>query len=467
MRKARQPVSTADYRVFGVAVSFDPVRFPIYPGGAIKFVNVQGAPPEGIVCQMPPAVPEGGSLMFPLRLLKDGAFEDTVTINTVLYRKQVEVESDNEGGGEGGGGEGDANGSDDDSDDDLPQWVIDQTARRLPAAASTAAVALLAEEPPLGDAEADAVAAAGESNALAWLQPGCGGEPGSVLLFLDVDGVLNKGIATYADPAALSIQGWPHALDIELLRRLKSVLTQSGAAIVLSSAWRDNDLGKDLLARGFAAVGISCDVVVGATPLQGTTRIDEIKAWLASRAPECERWVAVDDMDLLADAPELSAHVVRTSTDAGLTADAAEECVAKLAAPPPPPPPVPPPVVALPPTPRPQRERKRKGRYGDNGELDGAASSFRSAPAARKASVDPSVEMGVPAYALPGEQVWAMGLHAGTRKRFKAEVVKLRTQFPRIMVKYTATEDDNTAAIALPEMRTAYLTMADVEPKDW
>ena len=60
-----------------------------------------------------------------------------------------------------------------------------------------------------------------------------------------------------------------------------------------------------------------------------------------------------------------------------------------------------------------------------------------------------------------------MGLHAGTRKRFKAEVVKLRPQFPRIVVKYTATEDDNTAVIALPEMRTAYLTMADVEPKDW
>ena len=112
-------------------------------------------------------------------------------------------------------------------------------------------------------------------------------------------------------------------------------------------------------------------------------------------------------------------------------------------------------------------ESVRKVQYGDNGELDGAASSFRSAPAARKASVDPSVEMGVPAYALPGEQVWAMGLHAGTRKRFKAEVVKLRPQFPRIVVKYTATEDDNTAAIALPDLRTAYLTMADVEPKDW
>ena len=30
MRKARQPASTADYRVFGVAVSFDAERFPAY-----------------------------------------------------------------------------------------------------------------------------------------------------------------------------------------------------------------------------------------------------------------------------------------------------------------------------------------------------------------------------------------------------------------------------------------------------
>ena len=311
------------------------------------------------------------------------------------------------------------------------------------------------------EAEADADAAAGDSNALEWLQPGCCSEPGSVLLFLDVDGVLNKGIATYADPAALTIRGWPHALDIELLHRLKSVLTQSGATIVLSSAWRDNDLGKHLLARGFAAVGISCDVVVGATPLQGTTRIDEIKAWIANHAPACERWVAVDDMELLADAPELSPHVVRTSTDAGLTSDAAEECVAKLAAPPPPPPPLP--VVPR----SSSRQTKRKQRFGDNGELDGAASRFRSAPPSRKASVDPSVEMGVPAYSLPGEYVWAMGLRAGVRMRFKAEVIKLRKQFPRIVVKYTATEEDETNRHVLPDVLTAYLHMGDVEARDW
>ena len=77
------------------------------------------------------------------------------------------------------------------------------------------------------------------------------------------------------------------------------------------------------------------------------------------------------------------------------------------------------------------RERKRKVRFGESGELDGAARSFHSTPPPPKPAVDESVDMGVPAYALPGSSVWAMGLHAGTRKKFKATVLKLRKQFPR------------------------------------
>ena len=60
-----------------------------------------------------------------------------------------------------------------------------------------------------------------------------------------------------------------------------------------------------------------------------------------------------------------------------------------------------------------------------------------------------------------------LGLHAGSRKRFKAEVVSLRIQFPRIVVKYISTEEGVTAPIALPEMSTAYLHAGDVEAKDW
>ena len=77
-----------------------------------------------------------------------------------------------------------------------------------------------------------------------------------------------------------------------------------------------------------------------------------------------------------------------------------------------------------------------------------------------------AVETAVPAYAVPGSAVWARGLHAGARKRFKATVVKLRTQFPRIVVKYLAAEDGATHSLALPELKVAYLTSEDIEPRD-
>ena len=109
--------------------------------------------------------------------------------------------------------------------------------------------------------------------------------------------------------------------------------------------------------------------------------------------------------------------------------------------------------------------RKRAVRYGDAGELDqGPASRFRSAPP--PAPPTPSVDraMGVPAFALPGETVWAMGLHAGVRKRFKARVTKLRKMHPRIVVRYFEDETGNTNRVALPDMITAYVTSSDVQP---
>ena len=70
----------------------------------------------------------------------------------------------------------------------------------------------------------------------------------------------------------------------------------------------------------------------------------------------------------------------------------------------------------------------------------------------------------MPAFALPGETVWAMGLHCGGRKRFKAKVVKLRKLFPRIVVQYLETETGGTHPLELPDPITAYLTMTDVAP---
>jgi len=129
---------------------------------------------------------------------------------------------------------------------------------------------------------------------------------------------------------------------------------------------------------------------------------------------------------------------------------------------------VPPPPIEDPPAaPRSSaRERKRKQRYGDAGELDGAASSFRSAPSARKKSVSIEDETSVPDFAFPPNELWAKGWHAGRHAWFQARVIKLRPNFPRIHVEFTADEDGNTHALALPEL-SAYVHAADVRPRDW
>jgi hypothetical protein len=46
-------------------------------------------------------------------------------------------------------------------------------------------------------------------------------------------------------------------------------------------------------------------------------------------------------------------------------------------------------------------------------------------------------------------------------------VTKLRKQFPRIVVKYIATEQDETSRHVLPDVVSAYLHMGDVEARDW
>ena len=50
----------------------------------------------------------------------------------------------------------------------------------------------------------------------------------------------------------------------------------------------------------------------------------------------------------------------------------------------------------------------------------------------------------------------------GGRVWYRATVVALRTRFPPIHVKYTATLEGATARLALPEPVTAYCHAADV-----
>eukprot|EP00965_Chrysotila_dentata_P012737 420552-Pleurochrysis_carterae.AAC.2 len=152
----------------------------------------------------------------------------------------------------------------------------------------------------------------------------------SKILFLDVDGVLNK-LATCSSGAAIVTPGWPGPLSKPMLQRLKRLLDQTGALIVLSTMWRMRSLGISALLNGFKIVGIPTSKIVGATPfIPGGVRAPEILQWLNSYGP-CAAWAAVDDIDLRGQAPrEMNGHAVLTFVTSGLTTEAAASIVGCL-----------------------------------------------------------------------------------------------------------------------------------------
>lgn len=125
------------------------------------------------------------------------------------------------------------------------------------------------------------------------------------VIFLDVDGVLNH--PNHTDEVT--------TVCPSCVGKLKTMIEQTSAKIVLSSTWRLNKLHRDTLFRYLRAFELDQGVVVGETrDLRGTgkTRAEEINDWLSD--PNLYRsrysisslnlwwfvssWVSLDDLDL-------------------------------------------------------------------------------------------------------------------------------------------------------------------------
>lgn len=154
------------------------------------------------------------------------------------------------------------------------------------------------------------------------------------VLFLDVDGVLNRH-GDYAPGSPL--------IRNTCARLLQHVLDQTGAVLVISSAWRYQVLMGAVTLRGFEHLlrthGIRAEVL-DVTPrdagdtqheFNGRTgaaeRVGQIRAWLAAH-PEVTRWAVVDDARLSLADPTLP--IVETDGALGLTVEDADALIALL-----------------------------------------------------------------------------------------------------------------------------------------
>jgi len=160
------------------------------------------------------------------------------------------------------------------------------------------------------------------------------------ILFLDVDGVLRPHKPS----------GYESGIRIGCCVNLAEVIRATHCRIVLSSAWRYSGWGRHSLfsqcLRG-SPCWVSDDdaITVATTPIAetiiasiiGATRLDKsptedrhvaILEWVAEHTPT--RWVAVDDLDCIADCGE--GHYLRTDGKVGLTYEDADKLVEMLGA---------------------------------------------------------------------------------------------------------------------------------------
>ena len=153
------------------------------------------------------------------------------------------------------------------------------------------------------------------------------------LLFLDIDGVLNR---TATAPQI--------NLEQDKVDRLRDVLEKSGADVVLSTYWRAFE---EYIAYTFGRMGAQGERVVGRTPgnphLQDsvahddavkTTRIVEIATYMEERfGADQAAWpdfAIVDDKQVVPDGNAWSSRFVRTTHDVGLTDELAAELLGAL-----------------------------------------------------------------------------------------------------------------------------------------
>lgn len=132
------------------------------------------------------------------------------------------------------------------------------------------------------------------------------------IVFLDCDGV----ISAFGNSAFFAK---------DLMQRLKRIVQESGAKIVLSSAWRTSAFGRGQVTQHLVECGLPTFIDI--TPsFSNKSRTEEILYWLEENKQKYDivNFVALDDIPLASMAPDPAffvRHAVCTNPVVGLTDD--------------------------------------------------------------------------------------------------------------------------------------------------
>jgi hypothetical protein len=136
------------------------------------------------------------------------------------------------------------------------------------------------------------------------------------ILFIDIDGVLNKlsDKPSRSTPHYCDRNGRLVHSDPELVFRLNKLVDATDCKLVLSSAWRQSrEWREDMKAQGIVSE------LLDRTPLESKDSIcrgNDIRDWLEAH-PEVDDYAILDDKATFL--PEQESHLYRCRTDEGLT----------------------------------------------------------------------------------------------------------------------------------------------------
>lgn len=149
--------------------------------------------------------------------------------------------------------------------------------------------------------------------------PMCRKEAGRVkVIFLDIDGVLNNSkhltelMELLGRKQYFSIINQIHEtpFDYRSCKLLQELIKETEAEIVLSSTWRLNDNGIEIIEQ-YAGISIR-----DTTPVLNTIRGEEIKQYLDNHQEITEYIILDDDTDML---KEQMGHLVKVNNQIGFT----------------------------------------------------------------------------------------------------------------------------------------------------
>jgi len=144
------------------------------------------------------------------------------------------------------------------------------------------------------------------------------------VIFLDVDGVLNsrqKLIEVY-NKTKKPHHGYSYPFDEKCLNNLKILVEQTNSKLVITSTWRKDEEGINILLNTLKNYNLDNEVI-GYTPILNTKRGYEIITYLNSLEYNPNFIILDDDSDM----EDLSPYLIKTNFDVGLTYDDVKKAI--------------------------------------------------------------------------------------------------------------------------------------------